>query len=144
MLSRASHPQHRQGTDHYNIRPSIKRKEPSVKHACRYDAESDSLTRIHAPIKDESKYHLTPLMNKALLSHCRGVSPTASTTSSPRLHCCHMDTRSGTSAICSHCLRKRTERVSFLCLSFLPTRSKRRPCISPYDHAEWLPAIGRY
>ena len=75
----------------------------------KYDADTDSLIRIHAPVKDESKYHLAPLMNKALLSHCRRVSPTAGTTSSPRLHCCHMDTRSGTSAICSHCLRKRTE-----------------------------------
>ena len=85
MLSRASHPQQRQGNDHYNIRPNIKSKEPSVRHACKCDANTDSLTRTHAPIKDESTYHLAPLMNKALLTHCRRVSPLQAR---PSLHAC--------------------------------------------------------
>ena len=134
MPLRALHPQHTgKSKDIMTLqRPDIKSKEPSVKRARRYnagtnsrkddanadsheyDADTDALIRIHAPIKDESKYHLAPLMNKTLLPHCRGVSPTASTTSSPRLHCCHMDTRSGTSAICTNCPRKRTAREIFM------------------------------
>ena len=66
------HARHIQDKDHYNIRPDIKSKEPSAKHArtynagtdpCKddanadsrkYDADTDSPIRTHAPIKDES------------------------------------------------------------------------------------------
>ena len=51
------------------------RKDDANADSHEYDADTDALIRIHAPIKSESKYHLAPLMNKALLSHCRRASP---------------------------------------------------------------------
>ena len=87
-----------------------------MKHACNDDAETDSLTRIHAPVKDESNYHLTPLMNKAF--------PAALPRGSPR---CRHDLLPSLALLTYGHAERRLRNV----LS-LPSRTGRKTCMAMF------------